>query len=35
MAQYLLSVWHDDEYDVDVDLTTPEIQRVDTQVDAD
>jgi hypothetical protein len=34
MAQYLLSVWHDDEYDLDVDFSSPDIQRVDTQVKA-
>ena len=34
MAQYLLSVWHDGEYDVDVDFSSPDIQRVDTQVNA-
>ena len=34
MAQYLLSVWHDDEDDLDVDLSSPDAQRVDTQVQA-
>jgi hypothetical protein len=34
MAQYLLSVWLDGEYDPDVDLSSPDIQRVDTQVKA-
>ena len=32
MAQYLLSVWHDDEYDVD--FSTPDAQRVGAQVGA-
>lgn len=32
MAQYLLSVWHDEEYDLDFD--TPEMQRVGPQVNA-
>ena len=32
MAQYLLSVWHDEEYVVD--FNTPEMQRIGPQVDA-
>jgi hypothetical protein len=32
MAQFLLSVWHDGEYEVD--FTTPEAQRLGAQVDA-
>jgi hypothetical protein len=32
MPQYLMSVWHDDEYDVD--FTTPEAQRLAPQVGA-
>jgi hypothetical protein len=32
MAQYLMSVWHDDEYEVD--FSTPEAQRIGAQVDA-
>ncbi len=32
MAQYLLSVWHDDDYEVD--FSTPEAQRMATQVGA-
>ena len=32
MPQYLLSVWHDDEYEVD--FSTPEAQRLGTQVGA-
>ena len=32
MAQYLLSVWHDDDYVVD--FTTPEAQRIGAQVGA-
>ena len=32
MPQYLLSVWHDDEYDVD--FSTPEAQRLGAQVGA-
>lgn len=31
MPQYLLSVWHDDAYD-DLDLSSPDVQRVGTQV---
>jgi hypothetical protein len=34
MARYLLSVWHDDEYDLDVDVSSPDVQRVDAQVKA-
>ena len=34
MAQYLLSVWHDDEYDVDVNFEDPQWQRVAAQVGA-
>ena len=34
MAHYLLSVWHDGEYDLDVDVNSPDVQRVDTQVKA-
>jgi hypothetical protein len=34
MAQYLLSVWHDGEYDVDVDYSSPEVRRLDAQVNA-
>jgi hypothetical protein len=34
MAQYLLSVWHDGEYDLDVDVSSPDAQRVDGQVNA-
>ncbi|MEO7428567.1 MAG: YciI family protein [Acidimicrobiales bacterium] len=33
MAQYLLSVWHDEPYD-DIDFTTPDAQRTVEQVDA-
>lgn len=32
MAQYLMSVWHDDEYEVD--FTTEEMQRIGPQVGA-
>jgi hypothetical protein len=32
MPQYLLSVWHDDSYELD--FSTPEAQRVGAQVDA-
>ena len=32
MPQYLMSVWHDDEYDVD--FTTPDAQRMAAQVGA-
>ena len=32
MAQYLMSVWHDDEYEVD--FSTPEAQRLGAQVGA-
>jgi len=32
MPKYLLSVWHDDEYEVD--FTTPEAQRIGAQVGA-
>ena len=32
MAQYLLSVWHDDEYEVD--FSTPDAQRLGAQVGA-
>ena len=32
MAQYLISVWHDDEYDLD--FTTPEAQRIGPKVGA-
>ena len=32
MAQYLLSVWHDEEYAVD--FNTPEMQRIGPKVDA-
>lgn len=32
MAQYLLSVWHDDEYELD--FTTPEAQRIGPKVGA-
>ena len=32
MPQYLLSVWHDDEYEVDFD--TPEFKRIGPQVEA-
>jgi hypothetical protein len=32
MAQYLLSVWHDEDYEVD--FTTPEAQRIGPQVGA-
>jgi len=32
MSQYLMSVWHDDEYDVD--FSTPEAQRLGAQVGA-
>ena len=34
MVQCLLSAWHDDEYDLDVDFSSPDVQRVDTQVNA-
>jgi hypothetical protein len=34
MAQYLLSVWHDDDYSVDFDVTSPDIQRLFAQVGA-
>src|SRR4051812_22409137 len=33
MPQYLLSVWHDDDYS-DVDFTDPELQRIGAQVGA-
>jgi hypothetical protein len=33
MPQYLLSVWHDDDYG-DVDFASPEMQRIGAQVDA-
>jgi hypothetical protein len=33
MPQYLLSVWHDDDYS-DVDFTTPDMQRIGAQVGA-
>ena len=32
MTQYLMSVWHDEEYDVDVNLNDPQWQRVAAQV---
>ena len=32
MAQYLISVWHDDEYDLD--FTTPDAQRIGPKVGA-
>lgn len=34
MPQYLLSVWHDDDYDTDVDLTAPDTVRSVDRVDA-
>ncbi|MGH9137750.1 MAG: YciI family protein [Acidimicrobiales bacterium] len=34
MTQYLVSVWHDDVYDTDVDLESADMQRVFAQVDA-
>ena len=34
MAQYLLSVWHDEEYDVEFNLDDPDWQRVAGQVGA-
>ena len=34
MTQYLLSVWHDDESTYDMDVTSPDVQRLFTQVDA-
>lgn len=32
MSQYLMSVWHDDDYDVDVDFSSDEMQRQFAQV---
>jgi hypothetical protein len=34
MARYLLSVWHDDEHDLDVDRGSPDTRRAAQQVDA-
>ena len=34
MPQYLMSVWHDEEYDVDVNLQDPDWQRLAAQVGA-
>jgi hypothetical protein len=34
MTQYMLSVWHDDEATYDMDVSSPEIQRLFSQVDA-
>jgi hypothetical protein len=34
MAQYLLSVWHDEDFTWDLDFTTEEAQRVGAQVGA-
>ena len=34
MPQYLMSVWHDEEYDVEVNLDDPDWQRVAGQVGA-
>ena len=34
MAQYLISVWHDDVYDDDPDWSDPELQRRGAQVGA-
>jgi hypothetical protein len=34
MAQYLLSVWHDDDYDTEFDLSNPDIVRTMNQVEA-
>ena len=34
MPQYLMSVWHDEEYDVEVNFSDPEWQRVAGQVGA-
>ena len=34
MTQYMLSVWHDDESTYDMDVNSPDIQRLFTQVDA-
>ena len=34
MTQYMLSVWHDDEATYDMDVNSPEVQRMFTQVDA-
>lgn len=33
MAQYLMSVWHDGDY-ADIDVASPDVQRVGAQVDA-
>jgi hypothetical protein len=34
MSQYLLSVWHDDEYGTDFDFDDPDVARTVSQVDA-
>jgi hypothetical protein len=34
MSQYLLSVWHDDTYDTDIDFDSPDIKRLNDQVGA-
>ncbi|MBX7159406.1 MAG: YciI family protein [Acidimicrobiia bacterium] len=34
MPQYLLSVMHDDEYDTDIDVEDPDVQRLHAQVGA-
>lgn len=34
MSQYLISVWHDDDYDDDPDWSDPDLQRVGAQVGA-
>ena len=34
MAQYLLSVWHDEDFSLDVDMTSDDMQRTFAQVDA-
>lgn len=33
MAQYLLSVWHDTDYEVEIDFSSEQMQRVFRQVD--
>ena len=34
MPEYLLSVWHDDDYESDLDFSSPELQRQGQQVGA-
>jgi len=34
MTQYLISVWHDDESTYEMDVKSPDVQRLFTQVDA-